>query len=494
MFNKVLVANRGEIAVRIVRACRDLGIKPVAVYDPEDRSALHVRLAAEAYPLTTAHGYHNAEAMLAIAEQAGVDAVHPGYGTLAEHVGFVRACEERGIVFVGPTAAALEQIQDKVGTIERVRAAGILTARPSSRTYGTDEFEAMQSEIESIGYPVIIKSAVGGRGRSTYVAGRPAELQRIVQRAQQAALAVHGDARLYFEAAILPSRHVEVSLIGDHHGNLVHLGERDVSIQRNHQRIVAEAPSPSLTQAQRDQIWEQALSIGRLLNCRSACNVEFVIDADGQPFFTEIKPRLQVEHSVTEMHARIDVVREQLEVAAGHHLGYRQEDLRLNGVAIQCRINAEDPWNNYLPSPGRLDGFRTPGGPGVRVDTYAYAGCEVPVHHESLLAKLLVWGDDREECLSRLRRALHDFDVRGVQTNLTLLQQITEESPFQEGTYTTDFGRRKRSVVTGNAGAHLRDLVAVVAVAYMNQRQARRPSTPQSFQTGWYRDSRNLPR
>ncbi len=492
MFKRVLVANRGEIAVRIVRTCRDLGLTAVAVYEPDDIGALHVRLANEAYPLMTPDGYRDPDEMLAIARRVGVDAVHPGYGMISEHVDFARACEAAGIVVVGPPSAVIAQVRNKVGTVEQARAAGISTTRPSTRVYLPDEHAAILEEALQIGYPLVVKACAGGRGRGTNLARGPSDLLEVVRSSSAAAQSVYGDPHVYLEAAVLPSRYIEVPILGDQHGNIIHMGDRDGSIQRNTRKVVEEAPSPGLSQAQREAIWQTAVQVARLFGCRGACTIEFVVDDQGHHYFTEIKPRIQVEHLVTEMITRIDVVREQLQIAAGQPLGHTQEQVRLNGHAIFCRINAEDPWHGYLPSPGHITGFRLPGGPNVRVDTYAYAGAEVPVRYDSLLAKLVVWGATREECLNRVHRALQEFQITGIQTNLGLMRRIVTHEEFIAGTYSTEFSRL-RLMDAAPPGDNLRDLAAVAALAYLARAQAAQPTTPAAFHNGWHRDSRRLP-
>lgn len=492
MFSTVLVANRGEIAVRIVRACRDLGIHAVAVYDAADRGSLHVRLSDEAYPLPTPLGYSDPDALLTIARQCGADAIHPGYGFLAEDAPFARACEDAAIRFIGPSSACLALTRDKTSAIERVHAAGIATTRASSRSFGPEELEALSEEAGRIGYPLIVKSCVGGRGRGTRLVRRPEDLPRMVQVAQAAARALVGNQRVFLEAAILPSHYISVPLLGDRYGALIHLGERDGSIQRNNQKIIEETPAPALSPEQRARIWATALQIGRLFGLESAGVVEFVVDAEGRHFFTEIKARIQVEHTATEMLSRVDMVREQIRIAAGLPLSCRQEEVRLDGVAIQCRINAEDPWHDFLPSPGRLEAFRLPGGPQVRVDTYAYAGCDIPVRYDPLLAKLVVWGSDRAEAIGRLRRALLDLDVRGLQTNLPLLQRIAADPVFVDGSYTTEFSRRR--LMLPPPATALSDLAAIVAIAAVTRGRYVRPTMPDRFGLGWHRDSRRLPR
>jgi acetyl-CoA carboxylase, biotin carboxylase subunit len=338
----------------------------------------------------------------------------------------------------------------------------------------------------------VIKSDAGGRGRGTAVARSPDDLLEVARRSSAQAQAAYRDERIYLEAAVLPSRYIEVSILGDRHGNIVHLGDRDGSIQRNTRKVVAEAPAPGLSAEQREAILQSALTIARLFELRGACTVEFVVDGAGDHLFTEVKPRIQVEHLATEMITRIDVVREQLRIAAGLPLSFSQEQVRLSGHAIFCRINAEDPWRDYLPSPGHISAFRLPGGPNVRVDTYAYAGAEVPVRYDSLLAKLVVWGATREECLRRIDRALQELHIGGVQTNLSLLRLIVAHEEFVSGAYTTEFSRLalKEAVPPDE---DLRDLAAVAALAYLGRARAARPVTPEAYTSGWHRDSRRLP-
>lgn len=492
MFKRVLVANRGEIAVRIVRACRDLGITAVALYAPGDIGALHVRLADEAHPLHGPLSYRDPAEILALARRIGVDAVHPGYGQLSESVPFVRACEEAGIAVVGPGSAVLAQALDKIGAIRRVAALGIGTTRPSSRAFEPGESEALHAEAAAVGYPLVVKAFGGGRGRGTQLVREAAQLEATVRRSAAAAQAVYGTGTVFLEAAILPSRYIEVPVLGDGHGNLIHLGDRDGSIQRNTRKVVEEAPAPSLSQGQREELWQTALTIARLFELRGVATIEFVVDGSGRAAFAEVKPRVQVEHLATEMLTRIDIVREQLRVAAGLPLGYTQEQVRLAGAAILCRVNAEDPWHGYLPSPGRISSFRLPGGPNVRVDTYAFAGAEVPVHYDSLMAKLVVWGATREEALHRVQRALQEFQVGGVQTNLGLLRQLVFDQTFVAGSYTTEFSRRHLNDGPPS-GDNLRDLAAIAALVYLSRGRATRPTTPAAFTGGWHQNSRKLP-
>ncbi len=492
MFRTILVANRGEIAVRIIRTCRDMGIRTVALYDNSDLSSLHVRLADECVQLSSGALYHDAAAIVQIARDRNADAIHPGYGFLAEHSAFARACEDAGITFIGPSSTTLEKVRDKIATLETVRAAGIAVPRHSPHAYRASEWEALRDAAERLGYPLVLKAYSGGRSHGTRLVREPAQLESMVQHAHSAALTAFGDERLYLEEAFLPAHYLEVQIVGDRHGNLIHLGERDGSIQHNHRKVVEESPAPCLTDAQRKELWRQALAIGRLLGCASTCTVEFVLDSQGRFYFTEVKARIQVEHPITEMRTGIDLVRTQIQIAAGEPLELSQDDVALRGCAIQVRVNAEDPWNHYLPSPGHLRRFRFPGGPGVRVDTYAYGGCDVPVRYDPLLAKVVAWDDTRAGALGRLRRAVADFAISGVQTNLPFIQRILDAPEFTAGTYDSEFTRRPLP------GAevppeHLRNLAIAAALAYIRRGIDSSGALPDRAHSGWHRDSRKLP-
>ena len=492
MFKKLLIANRGEIAVRIVRTCRDLGITTVAVYEAGDMGALHVRLADEAFLLTSAQGYRDPDELLAVARRSGVDVIHPGYGLISEDVGFEQACEEAGIAPIGPGSALLAQVRDKIQAIAQVRTAGIPTTHPSSRSFSPEDGAALLAEAEELGYPLVVKSYAGGRGRGTALARTAHDLLEVVHRSSAQAQAAYRNGQIYLEAAILPSRYIEVPILGDVYGNIIHMGDRDGSIQRNTRKVVTEAPAPSLSSSEREAIWQSAVTIARLFALRGACTIEFIVDSAGRHFFTEVKPRIQVEHLVTEMISRIDLVREQIRIAAGLPLERSQDQVHLDGHAIFCRINAEDPWHGYLPSPGRISSFHLPGGPSVRVDTYAYAGAEVPVRYDSLLAKLVVWGATREETLHRTQRALQELRIGGIQTNLSLLRLIVAHEEFVRGTYTTEFSR-VHLMDARPPDERLRDLAAIAALAFLQHTRTAHPAIPEAYTSGWHRESRRLP-
>jgi len=492
MFTKILIANRGEIAVRIERACREMGIQSVALYHPSDIGSLHVRLADQAVRLTSELGYLDQRAIIQHALATGAEAIHPGYGFLAEQADFAQACAAAGLAFIGPPAEVIAAVRDKIATLERVRAAGFRTSHHSPATFGAGNLDGLRAAAGALGYPLVIKSCRGGRGRGTRVVRSPEHLEEAVLQAQAGAEAVFGDTQVYLERAVLPSRYIEVQLLGDACGNLIHLGERDTSIQRNNQKIVTEAPAPYLAQEQREQLWHDAIEIAHLFGCRSACTVEFVIDSDGRRYFTEIKARIQIEHSITEMITRVDIVREQIRSAAGDPLSIGQADVLLSGSAMQCRINAEDPWNRFLPSPGRITGFRLPGGPFVRVDTYAYSGCDIPLAYDPIFAKLVTWGADRNVCVSRMRRALEECVIAGIQTNIPLLHGVLNDPDFIRGVYSTEFSRRPL-IANDTPERELHDLAAAAAVAYLRRSAGNQASLPERLWSGWHQDSRHLP-
>ncbi len=494
MFKKILIANRGEIAVRIVRECRDMGIWTVALYDASDRDSLHVRLADECVELRSERGYMDGPQIIKIAQETSAEAIHPGYGFLAEQPEFAAACEEAGVAFVGPSSDVLRTIRMKIDLLDQVAAAGFAVTDHSSVSFKAHEQDLYRAEAEALGFPLVVKACSGGRGRATRLVRNPVALDKAVQQSAAEARTIFGDDSLFLERAILPANYIDVQVLADRHGNMVHLGEREGSIQRNNQKLLAEAPAPGLTQALRARLHDAALQIARLIDCNNVVTVEFLLDQDGNFFFTEIKGRITVEHPVTEMVTRRDLVRAQIEIAAGQRLPITQDDVRVRGAAIQCRINAEDPWNHYLPSPGRLHRFRLPGGPRVRVDTYGYSGCYVPVRYDPMLAKVIVWGEDRDAALQRTLRSLQDFVITGVRTNLPLFQRIMQEPDFVAGNYNTEFLRRPLLYSAPEAADDLlRDLAVAAAIAYALRTQGRQAVTPAPFQQGWYRASRQLP-
>ncbi|MBV9860343.1 MAG: acetyl-CoA carboxylase biotin carboxylase subunit [Alphaproteobacteria bacterium] len=434
MFEKVLIANRGEIALRIHRACREMGIKTVAVHSTADAQAMHVRLADETVcigPPPSRASYLNVAAILSAAAITGADAIHPGIGFLSENPDFAAIVEEHGFTFIGPAAEHIRLMGDKIAAKQAAERLGI-PAVPGSPDAVGDVAEAEQAARE-IGYPVLLKAAAGGGGRGMKVARNAAELAQVLPIAQAEARAFFGRGDVYLERFLERPRHVEVQLLGDGTGAVVHLGERDCSLQRSHQKLLEETPSPGLDPAARDRLTGVAVAALGKLRYKSAGTVEFLYQ-DGEFFFIEMNTRLQVEHPISEMVSGIDLVREQLRIAGGAPLGYAQADVRLSGHAIECRINAEDP-DNFRPSPGRITDYLAPGGFGVRVDSALYQGYAVPPYYDSLIAKLVVYGDSREECVARLRRALEEYVISGVATTIPLHQRLLEAEDFACGAY-----------------------------------------------------------
>ncbi len=434
MFQKILIANRGEIALRIHRACHDMGISTVAVHSTADADAMHVRLADESVcigPPASRDSYLNIPALLSAAEITGADAIHPGVGFLSENARFAEVVAEHGITFIGPSPEHMRIMGDKVTAKQTVASLNLPVVRGSDGAVaGVDEALAVAKEI---GYPVLIKAASGGGGKGMKVARRADELGEALQLAQSEARANFGDDSVYIERYLEKPRHIEIQLFGDNYGNAVHLGERDCSIQRRHQKLLEEGPSPVLPAEHRTMIGALAADTISKLGYRGAGTMEFLYE-NGEFFFMEMNTRLQVEHSVTEMITGIDLVREQIRVAAGEKLSFSQEDVRITGHAIECRVNAENSVT-FIPSPGVVKNFHAPGGPGVRIDSGLYGGYRIPSNYDSLIAKLIVHGADRAECIARLGRALEEFVVDGVDTTLPLHRRILGEPAFREGQY-----------------------------------------------------------
>jgi acetyl-CoA carboxylase, biotin carboxylase subunit len=433
MFEKVLIANRGEIALRIHRACREMGIKTVAVHSTADAAAMHVRLADETVcigPPAPRESYLNVAAILSAAAITGADAIHPGLGFLAEDADFAAAVEEHGFTFIGPSAEHIRLMGNKIAAKEAVRRLGLPTVPGSP---GVRDLAAAEPAASAIGYPVLIKASAGGGGRGMKVAHDPGELARMLPIAQNEAALFFGCGEVYLERHLERPRHIEIQILGDGQGGMVHLGERDCSLQRCHQKLLEETPSPALNPEERKRLGELAAAAVAELGYKSAGTLEFLYQ-DGEFFFIEMNTRLQVEHPITEMISGVDIVREQLRIAAGAPLGYRQPDIKLCGHAIECRINAEHP-DTFTPSPGRVTDYHAPGGLGVRVDSALYHGYEVPPHYDSLIAKLVIYGRSRNECLMRLRRALEEYVIGGIETTIPLHQALVGAPEFIDGDY-----------------------------------------------------------
>jgi acetyl-CoA carboxylase biotin carboxylase subunit len=463
MFKKVLVANRGEIAVRILRACEERGLRTVAIYSDADRAALHVRYANEAYrigPPPARESYLNIPAIIAAAKAANADAVHPGYGFLSENADFADAVNEAGLAWIGPPSSAIRAMGDKVAARRTMTAAGVPVV-PGTDTGLTDEEAARAAQ--QIGYPVLVKASAGGGGKGMRQVEEPAGLPGALAAARREALSAFGDETIYLEKLILRARHIELQILADQHGNCIYLGERECSIQRRHQKLIEEAPSVAVTPALRARMGAIAVKAAQAVGYTNAGTVEFLLDRSGNFYFLEMNTRLQVEHPVTELVTGVDIVKEQIAVASGRKLRWSQDDLRIKGHAIECRINAEDPYNNFLPAAGRITSLNEPTGPGVRMDTGIYDGFELTPYYDSLLAKLCVWGETRAEAILRMRRALDEFRIGGIHTTIPFHEQVMDSTRFQGGTFDTGF-------VDGPDGFRLsvapsRELARIAAVA-----------------------------
>ena len=437
---KLLIANRGEIALRILRSCRELGIATVAVYSTVDRNALHVQLADEAVCVGEApsrKSYLNIPNIIAAAISRGADAIHPGYGFLAENERFAEICAAHGLTFVGPSAEAIRAMGDKSTAKTTMQRVGVPTV-PGSEGLLADA-EAAAEAATAMGYPVMIKATAGGGGRGMRLVPDADQLEGLFKAAQGEAEAAFGNPGLYMEKFIDRPRHVEVQVLADRHGNVVHLGERDCSIQRRHQKLLEEAPSPALDAGLRQRMGEAAVRAARSITYEGAGTVEFLLDKSGAFYFMEMNTRIQVEHPVTEMVTGIDLIAEQLHIAGGEPLRLRQSDVQLRGHAIECRINAEDPQKNFRPAPGRITGWLPPGGPGVRVDSHVYTGYEIPVFYDSLIGKLIVWAHDREGAIRRMRRALMECAITGISTTIDFHLSLLDRPEFQRGDIHTKF-------------------------------------------------------
>lgn len=440
MFKKILIANRGEIAVRVIRACHEMGISAVALYSDVDRASLHVRKADEAYPIGPAaakESYLNIEKILSVAEKSAADAIHPGYGFLSENAQFARACADAGVKFIGPTAAAMEAMGSKTRARQAMEKADVPVVPGTSR--GLDSFEQARAVAERIGYPVMLKAAAGGGGKGMRLLHSQDELQSALDGARSEAERAFGDGEVYIEKAILNPRHIEMQVIADEHGNTVYLGERECSLQRRHQKVVEEAPSPIVDPDMRRRMGETAVRVAESAAYTNAGTVEFLVDQQKNFYFLEMNTRLQVEHPVTEFITGLDLVHLQIHIANGEPLPFTQADVNIRGHAIECRIYAEDPDNNYFPSPGKITLLLAPSGPGIRRDSGMYEGWTVPMDYDPLLAKLIGYGTDRAQAIGRLQRALNEYFVGGIKTNISLFRRILSDPDFQAGKIDTGF-------------------------------------------------------
>jgi acetyl-CoA carboxylase biotin carboxylase subunit len=488
---KVLVANRGEIAVRVIRACREMGIPTVAVYSEADRAALHVRLADEARPIGPApsrESYLSIDRVLEAAEASGAEAVHPGYGFLAENAAFARACEETGLIFIGPRSETIALMGEKTAARREAVAAGVPVV-PGTLEPLADE-ETIARESARIGFPIMLKAAAGGGGKGMRLVEAAGDLPSALARARSEAKGAFGDDSVYLEKAIVRPRHIEIQILADRHGNVRHLFERECSIQRRHQKVIEESPSPLVTPELRRHMGTLAVTLAERVGYVGAGTLEFLVDADRNPYFLEMNTRLQVEHPVTEAVTGIDIVQTQIRVARGEALPFAQEDLQQRGHAIECRVYAEDPEAGFLPSPGRIVGLRVPDGPGVRDDTGVYEGWDVPVHYDPLISKLIAWAGSRPEAIQRMRRALSEYRVLGIQTTLPFFQRALRHPSFERGDFDTSF---VTTLLEEEEGADSRPgtvavAVAAAAIRELRERQAARlrPTEDAAARSPWW--------
>jgi acetyl-CoA carboxylase biotin carboxylase subunit len=440
MIKKVLVANRGEIAIRVMRSCREMGIVTVGVFSDADRNAMHVRYADEAWnigPAPSRESYLNIENIIEAAKHSGADAIHPGYGFLSENAGFSRRCQDEGIIFIGPDPYAITTMGDKITARKTMISAGVPVV-PGTTEKITDEQNA-HDIVREVGLPVMIKASAGGGGKGMRLVQRIEDLGSSFRRAKSEALNAFGDDSVYIEKYIQSPHHIEFQILADNHGNAVHLFERECSIQRRHQKVIEETPSPLMNPELRKEMGEKAVKAAKAVNYKGAGTIEFIVNDDLEYYFLEMNTRLQVEHPVTERVVGVDLVKEQINIANGNPLPFSQDDLKQHGHAIQCRIYAEDPDNNFMPNPGVVKHITEPHGLGIRCDGYVYEGYEIPIYYDPLITKLISWGVTRTEAISRMKRALYEYKITGVITNIKFLEKIMDTRDFREGKYNTHF-------------------------------------------------------
>ncbi|MBN2621077.1 acetyl-CoA carboxylase biotin carboxylase subunit [candidate division WOR-3 bacterium] len=473
MFKKILVANRGEIAVRVLRACREMGIASVTVYSDADQTALHTLYADEVYHIGEApasESYLCIEKIIDVAKRSGAEAVHPGYGFLAENTGFARACEEAGIAFIGPTSRAIELLGDKIAS-KRTMTKAHIPIIPGSEGPVCDEAQAIKI-AQGIGFPVLIKAAGGGGGKGMRIVRSREEMPGAMKQATSEARSAFGDPTIFIEKFLEAPRHVEFQILADTHGNVVHLFERECSVQRRHQKLIEESPSAIMTHELRQEMGEAAVKAVKASDYTNAGTVEFMVDKNKKFYFLEMNTRLQVEHPVTELITGIDIVREQLKIAAGEKLTLNQKDIKMTGSAIECRISAEDPENNFAPSTGMIVRYSTPGGIGVRVDDGVYEGFTVPIHYDPLIAKLLVWAPTRQDAIARMKRALREYTIHGIKTSIPFHTVVMNNERFVTGNYDTTFIDTVLGTVAYQKKHHTAAAVAAVLASVMREQGA----------------------
>lgn len=439
MFDKMLIANRGEIAVRVMRACNELGISTVAVYSDADETSIYTKYADERYPLgnpSPAKSYLNIDKILDIAEDCGADAIHPGYGFLAENPIFGTECAKRGIKLVGPTGKVIEQMGDKITSKALMKKAGVPVIEGTPE--GIDDIEEAKKIAREIGYPVIVKASAGGGGIGMRAVYEEDELVRAIESTQSVASTNFGDSTVFIEKYLEKPRHIEFQILADEHGNVIHAADRECSIQRRHQKLLEEAPSPIMTEELREQMGSSAVKAAETIGYTGAGTIEFLYD-NGNYYFLEMNTRIQVEHPITEMVTNIDLIKEQIKSANGDRLQYKQEDVQVTGHAIECRINAEDPFNDFAPNPGKLSGYRSPGGPGIRLDSGVYMGYTIPTFYDSMISKLITWGRTRDDAIAKMRRALREYIIIGVPTTIPFHKAILKNPNFIKGDLNTHF-------------------------------------------------------
>ncbi len=476
MFNKVLIANRGEIAVRILRACRELGIKTVAVYSEADRQAMHVRYATEAYllgPAPSNESYLKGEKIIEIALKSGAGAIHPGYGFLAERADFAQAVEDAGLEFIGPKPFAISSMGDKAIARETMMNAGVPVV---PGTEGTDNLsdEELLKLAPGVGFPLLIKATAGGGGKGMREVKNIDEMPTLLQSARRESEAAFGDDNIYLEKLILGARHIEIQVLADKFGNVIHLNERECSLQRRHQKLLEEAPSAFVDEDLRQRMGDVAVKAAEAVDYESAGTIECLVDADKNFYFLEMNTRLQVEHPVTELVTGIDIVKEQIRIARGRKLSFAQEDIKINGAAIECRINAEDPHNNFMPSTGHISLVVLPTGPGIRVDTGVYSGTDITPYYDSMISKLIVWGETRAQAILRMRRALEEYKVVGVRSNIPFHQAMMDSHPFMGGQFHTRFVEEEFSMEHIAEGKEtFPEVAAIIATLVQHDRTER---------------------
>jgi len=489
---KLLVANRGEIAVRVERTCRELGIATVAVFSDSDRTALHVRMADEAYPLlgdAARETYLDQGRILDIARRAGADAIHPGYGFLSENAAFAAACRETGLVFIGPPPESIEMMGEKTRARELMARAGVPVV-PGTPPLGAREDAA--AAAARIGYPVLVKAAAGGGGKGMRRVERPGDLPGAYDACRREAGSAFGDDRVYLEKYVSEPHHIEFQILADARGRTIHLGERECSVQRRHQKIVEETPSPLMTPELRERMGAAAIRAAAACGYVSAGTIEFLVDADRSFYFLEMNTRLQVEHPVTELVTGADLVERQIRIAEGAALGPEADAPGGRGAAIECRVYAEDPWRNFIPSPGLIRKLTAPGGPGVRDDTGVYEGFTIPAHYDPMISKLAVWAEDRPRALARMRRALREYRLTGVRTNLRYLERIVAHPEFVRGAYDTHFIPRHQDELlrTEDGGPDAPTLAAAAIMAWLEDEKKAAVAPPAAEMSAWRRSGR----